>query len=198
MHIIATANPWKQEKLQLEKYYKTVFDYTIDWKKFKLPEKTDRLQHLVIKPKEMTANHIFYGITACKSFIFKKRIKIIEDIDKALTLFTCQPRPSDDYAWADEGGQRPDVIHRGKSYEQAIKEGFPFMGPVEYMLSNAEYEFRNKRTYDERSLTRLSVANPLGHGMVMFWLQNRGLFMSSVTSVGSNPISGPREIILGA
>jgi hypothetical protein len=194
---ITSIDPWAQEKAQLEKFWETVFHYEIDWNKFILPEKTERFPHLNILPKEYLPALVYHNINACKSFTFTKRRKG-EPIDEVVANAKyLQARPSLDYAWADEGGQTPDAATLGKPYPVFMANGDNFMNLTEYMLSNAEYEFRTSRTYDEEGMTILSMISKYGDAILMGRPNIEWVHMAFMNLDESSRLYGPRKILLG-
>lgn len=197
---------WVEEKVWLEKFWKTVFNYTINWENFILPQKTLELPHLNILPAGFTGEQVYLGITTCKTdngskLRFKKRSKFYSDIDQAIKnaeAVQAHSNQNGNYAWADTGSPEPDTKHRNKSYDMAISEGFPFLGPVEYLLSCAEFEFRTGNVYDVKGLARLSVLDSDGMTMNGFWLVPQGSYLGSSSRVFEYPDGGPREAVFGS
>lgn len=160
-------DPWVMQKYRLEKFWLTVFEHQINWNDYVLPEYSDRYPHLNIMPAGFTAEQIFASIRGCYRFVFKKRTKYYNNIDQALRdAKAVQYRPTGNYAWADGGTSEPDAEHLGKSYDDSINAGFIFMGPVEYLLSCALYEFTTRGIYDIKGATRLSVLDSRGYAML--------------------------------
>lgn len=188
--------PWAEEKTFLEKFWKVVFNYTINWDDFVLPAKTVEFPHLNIMPDGFTAEQIYSGIVNCKDFTFKKRSKYYEDIDKAIkNAKEVQVHGTGNYAWADRGTAEPDACHLGKSYDDAIAAKFPFLGPVEYLLSCAEFEFRTGKVYDVKGVTYLSVLDADGDAMDGFWDDGLGSNLSYSNRGGQHAAFGPREAV---
>jgi|GEM_PF-2353039 len=190
-----SSDPWKIQKAQLEKFWLTVFSYTINWNDFKLPEYSDRYPHLNIVPAEFTAEQIYDGIAECTTFKFKKRKKYIDDIDKALRKARLvQSRPTGNYAFADGGTAEPDTEHLNKSYNDSIKAGLIFMGPVEYLLSCAHFEFVTGEVYDFKGATRLSVLCSVRRAMCSFWDSDHSSYLDWCY-LGYQPGWGPRVVV---
>jgi hypothetical protein len=196
---IDSNDVWAEEKARLEVFWRVIFGYIINWNDFVLPEKKDGFHHLNILPAGYTYEFLHKGITMFESiyFVFKKRTKYYDDVDNAIkNAKAVQPRPDGNYAWADAGGDEPDTKHLGKSYDDAINAQFPFLGPVEYLLSCALFEFTTGRVYDVKGLTRLSVLDSDGSAMCADWNDDDGSYLSSSFRDGQYSTDGPREAVL--
>ncbi len=191
-------DPWTEEKVWLENFWKIVFDYTINWDDFVLPPKTEEFPHLCIQPAGFTAEQIYSGIVNCKSFTFTKRSKYYSNIDEVIKNAKAvqeHPNNNGNYAWADTGTPEPDTKHRNKSYVMAIAEEFPFLGPVQYLLSCAEFEFRTGMVYDVIGTTYLSVLVSKGYAMRGSWYDIDCSTVNSGSCSGHGPAYGPREAV---
>jgi hypothetical protein len=193
------ADEWAEEKAWLENFWKTVFNYTINWNDFTLPAKTAEFPHLNIMPTGFTAEQIYSGIMNCKNFAFKKRSKYYSDIDEAIkNAKAVQVHATGNYAWADRGTAEPDACHLGKSYDDAIEAKILFLGPIEYLLSCAEFELRTGKVYDVKGLTRLSVLDADGNAMYGSWSGGFGSRLSNGIRDDRSADHGPREAVFAS
>ncbi|MBP6925936.1 MAG: hypothetical protein KBC22_02685 [Candidatus Pacebacteria bacterium] len=177
-HLNIEIDPWSTQKANLERFWLTVFNYQINWSDYVLPEYSDRYSHLNIRPTGFTAEQIYAGIKNCTKFTFKKRTKYMDNIDKALReAKAVQSRPTGNYAWADGGTAEPDQEHLNKSYDDSINANLIFMGPVEYLLSCALYEFLTGKVYDIKGATRLSVLDSGGYALFGGWYGGDGSYL---------------------
>lgn len=196
------TDEWADEKISLEKFWKTVFQYTINWEDFELPIKTTEFPHLNIRPAGFTAEQMYSSIVNSKkddgkTSRFTKRSKYYSNIDDAIkNAKAVQPRPNGNYAWADRGSDEPDTCHLGKSYDDAITAKITFEGPVEYMLSGAEFEFRTGKVYDIKGITYLSVLDSDGRAMGGYRNYDGDVYLGSSSRTHQYPGYGPREAVL--
>jgi len=192
-----SEDPWASEKTRLEKFWLTVYGYTINWNDFILPEWTPERPRLEIDPKDaFTAEQLYNGIVGCKVFPFKKRSKYVGNLDEALAnARTVQPRPKGNYAFAHAGGDEPDSAHLGKSYDDAISAGLIFMGPREYLIACARNEFENGKVYDIKGITKLSVLDSGGLMMCGRWYGGDGSRLVWGSRDYRHSDRGPRVVV---
>ena len=192
-------DPWAIQKANLERFWKALFpEYVIDWENnfANLPEYSDRYPHLNIMPAGFTAEQIFAAIKNCKAYKFKKRNKYYDDIDKALReAKAVQSRPTGNYAFADGGTDEPDQEHLNKSYDDSVNTEIIFMGPIEYLLSCALYEFLTGKVYDVKGLTRLSVLDSGGGAMDGRWYSVDGSYLGWYYRDSRDAGKGPRVVV---
>jgi hypothetical protein len=190
------VGPWATQKENLERFWKTVFNYQINWDDFVLPEYSKRYSHLNIMPAGFTAEQIYAGIVHCTAFAFKKRSKYIMIDAELKDAKAIQSRPAGSYAWADGGTDEPDAEYLGKSYDDAIDKGLIFMGPVEYILSCALCEFLTGKVYDVKGVaTHLSVLDSGGDAMCGGWDDDDGSRLGWYNRDGRNSDGGPRVVV---
>lgn len=189
-------DPWEEEKIYVERFYKKVFSFNINWKDFVLPKKKEKFSHLNVLPAEcQDADCILSAINTCKSFDF--RLRNYHDLNMLIATHSVrQIRPKGNYAWADTGQHAPDECHLGKSYNAATSEKFTFMDELEYIISSAEFEFRTGSIYDEKTITRLSVLNKNEKGIAALFTEGRGFCFIDIKPSYHTKLSGPREIVI--
>jgi len=197
METHTSSDPWSTQKANVERFWKVLFpEYIINWSDYVLPEYSDRYPHLNIVPAGFTAEQIYAGIKNCTKFTFKKRTNYMDDIDKALReAKAVQSRPTGNYAWADGGTDEPDAEHLNKSYDDSINASLIFMGPVEYLLSCALYEFLTGKVYDIKGATRLSVLGSGGGAISGGWRSDDGSRLGWLIRDDRNGACGPRVVV---
>lgn len=210
----AQEDVWAAEKIQLEKFWSEIFNYTINWEDYILPPKTEAFPHLNIRPASFSVQELFDGINNAKNNEGKSRLKprvipcmmgIQGSAEKLMSIVTFQEHlnVNGNYAWADRGTQEPDECHQGKSYDDAMAAGIQFLGQVEYWLSSAQYEFVTGNLYDAIGNTYLSNS-VIEHFMftykaVLFGVSFNGLQCSTGTTFTDEcfDIHGIREAVFG-
>lgn len=199
METHTSSDPWSTQKANVERFWKVLFpEYIINWSDYVLPEYSDRYSHLNIMPAGFTGEQIYAAIQNCKVFKFKGRSKCMNNIDQALRRAKfVEPRPTGNYSWADGGTAGPDQEHLNKSYVDSINAGLIFMGPVEYLLSCALYEFLTGNVYDIKGVTRLSVRDSNGHAVSGCWRGGDSSDLGWGYCDSRRSGGGPRVIVLG-
>ncbi|OGZ06675.1 MAG: hypothetical protein A3D65_02010 [Candidatus Lloydbacteria bacterium RIFCSPHIGHO2_02_FULL_50_13] len=136
----------------LEQYFHKVFGHTIDLAGIDFPEKKGFGTWMAVPP-ELDEDKIMECLTKhfkVSSYAWKTPVAL--NIDRAKE----QRRPSSLYVFAHRGGDEPDDVHRNKSYDRAMAEGFPFANPKEYLLMTGFHRYVEGYFMDKKGWTRTS------------------------------------------
>lgn len=154
-------DPWSDQKKKVERFYKSIFNFTIDWSKVKLPVKVAGFDYLEYVLPKLTEDDIFNAYA--KKFGKDKVWKYCDNIHKAIK--EQQSRPSENYTFSHRGGIEPDVEHLNKGYDDFYQDGNNYMVPKEGLISAFRYRFETGNMWDIKGLTLFHsfvIGNVLG------------------------------------
>jgi len=141
-----------QAKEILEKFFKEVFNEKVNLSKVSFPEREGMLVYC-FNPRTKNEDEIMDAIAKKWGIdVYKYLSPVAKKIDRQ----NVQSRPKGPYAFCHTGEEEPDVKHRGKSYHDAIKEGFPFANAEEYLLMQAFHKYTTGHFMDIKGWTRTS------------------------------------------
>ena len=155
------VDQWIEEKKRIEVFYKKFFSRTIDWSKFSLPVKNEKMNRLDFSFSDITDDQYFeaYAKKFGKDAVWKYYNSITEAIKEQ------QARPTGDYPYCHVGGDEPDLL--GKSYDDGISENIKFMIPKEGIISAFRYRVETGKMYDVKGFTRFAALDSDGDAMGM-------------------------------
>jgi len=182
------VDQWTEEKRRIEKFYKKFFNQSIDWTKFSLPVKNEKMNRLDFSFLDITEDKYFeaYAEKFGKDAVWKYYNSITEAIKEQ------QERPIGDYPYCHVGGDEPDLLN--KSYDDGISGNIKFMIPKEGIISAFRYRVETGKMYDVKGLTRFAALDSDGNVMSMH-RDYYGQFNVGGGNRGSrNPINGLRQV----
>lgn len=108
-----------------------------------------------------------------------------------------QKRPQDLYVFAHRGGDEPDNVHLGKSYEDAMAQGITFLNPKEYLLASGFHRYVKDHFMDRKGGTCTSSLWSDGYLVYgSFIPADVRLCLGGGLRDGRYPDDGPREAVL--
>jgi len=136
-------DPWVNEKKKISRFYKSIFNYTIDWSNVKLPDYSYDYSRLEYVDSGIDWN---LYISAFKKKFGNDSVEISacyrDFIDNGELLLIQQDRPKDDYCFAWSGISCPSSNHLNKSYYNFCNQGVNFLiakeGIIAYFRSKFE------------------------------------------------------------
>lgn len=182
------ADPWTEEKRRIEVFYKKFFSHTIDWLKFSLPVKNEKMNRLDFSFSDITEDQYFeaYAEKFGKDTVWKYYNSITKTIKEQ------QVRPIGNYAYCHVGGDEPDLLN--KSYDNGINENIKFMIPKEGIISAFRYRIETGKMYDVKGLTKFAALDSDGNAMFMLRLGNGQFYVGYAARADHNPDHGLRQV----
>lgn len=154
---------WADQKKKIERFYKSIFNHTINWSLVKLPAKDEEFDYLEYVLVKLTEDDIFNAYA--KKFGKDSVWKYYDNIRKAIK--EQQSRPDVNYAFYHRGGVEPDTEHLNKSYDDFYQDGNIYMVPKEGLLSAFRYRFETGNMWDVKGLTRFHALDSDGRALRM-------------------------------
>ncbi|HUC88549.1 MAG TPA: hypothetical protein VMR49_00775 [Candidatus Paceibacterota bacterium] len=183
-------DPWADQKKKIERFYKSIFNLTIDWSAVPLPTKVEGFDFLEYMAIKLTEDDIFNAYA--KKFGKDAVWKYYDNIHKAIK--EQQSRPNKNYIFCHRGGIEPDVEHLNKSYDDFYQDGNSYMVPKEGLLSAFRYRFETGNMWDIKGVTRFHALDSDGRALYM----SRDGFGRFCVGYGNrdyrNGALGPRQI----
>jgi len=146
------SDPWFLEKKKIERFYKSVFNLTIDWSTTTLPEYDKKRPRLEYVHKKFNCRRY---ITAYKKNFGENSVSsdnsYSQDPDRA--IYEQQDRPEGNYCFAWKGSIEPDVEHLNKSYEDFFSDGNKYMIPKEGIIVAFRERFETRGMLDIEGFT---------------------------------------------
>ncbi|MBP6908227.1 MAG: hypothetical protein KBB75_00170 [Candidatus Pacebacteria bacterium] len=185
-------DPWAGQKKKIERFYKSIFNLTIDWSKVSLPaydEKYPRLEYV-------------HGAFHRREYIdgYKKKFgdssvgpnPYSQTPDSAVK--TEQDHPKGNYCFAWKGTIEPDQEHLNKSYNDFCSDGNQYMIPKEGIIVAFRERFESGNMLDIKGLTRFHALD-FGDCTMDMRRNGGGRFEVGFDSRGDrNSFYGPRQI----
>jgi len=181
---------WADQKKKIERFYKSIFNHTIDWSKVKLPVKVTGFDSLEYVLPRLTENDIFNAYA--KKFGKDAVWKYYDNIHKAIR--EQQSRPNENYTFSHCGGIEPDVEHLNKSYDDFYQDGNYYMVPKEGLLSAFRYRFETGNMWDIKGVTRFHTLDSVGYALYMYRDVDGQFGVSNGNRGLRHSGSGPRQI----
>lgn len=174
----------------LEKYFLEVLKLKLNLAKVAFPEH-EAVKAYMANPPQLNEDQIMekfadmWGIDV---------YKWLDPVAKKINRNIEQKRPKGLYVFGHRGGDEPDDVHRNKSYNDAVKEGFPFASAKEYLLMTGFHKFTKDYFMDGDGWTRTSSLWSDGSLVNGDW---RGrLELDGGSPYRGSPARGPRELFL--
>ena len=185
-----TLDPWADQKKKIERFYKSIFNFTIDWSKIMLAEKIEGFDFLEYVLAKLAEDDIFNAYA--KKFGKDAVWKYYDSIRKAIK--EQQTRPSGNYSFSHRGGIEPDAEHLNKSYDDIYQDGNDYMIPKEGLLSAFRYRFETGNMWDIKGVTRFHALDSDGNAMGMDCSGDDQFYVSYGNRGSRYSDGGPREI----
>jgi hypothetical protein len=185
-------DPWADQKKKIERFYKSVFNFTIDWSTMTLPEYDEK------RPRLEYVNTEFN----CKRYInaYKKKFgdnsvagnSYSQDPDSA--IHEQQDRPKGNYCFAWEGSIEPDAEHLNKGYDDFYNDGNKYMIPKEGIIAAFRERFETGNMLDVKGLTRFHALDSDGNALYMCRFALGQFDVGYGNRDGRDSDRGPRQI----
>ncbi|MDO8591137.1 MAG: hypothetical protein Q7R65_04150 [bacterium] len=178
----------------IEKYYREIYGQHLNLWGLEFPQKEGFDAQMVV-PEEMDdEDWIARRIAKRFSVNFSTyKTRIADNIDRVNE----QKRPQGLYVFAHRGGDEPDKVHLGKSYDDAMAQKMTFLNPKEYLLASGFHRFVKNYFMDRKGWTRTSSLWSDGYLVDGYWSDaDAKLYLSIGFRDGCYPDCGPREAVL--
>lgn len=185
-------DPWASEKKKIDRFYKSNFNFIIDWTKVKLPafdKDYPRLEYV----------HADFN---CKRYItaYKKKFSdnsvagnsYSQNPDSAID--EQQEHPKWNYCFSWKGTIEPDAEHLNKSYNDFANDGNSYMIPKEGIISAFRERFETGNMLDVKGLTRFHALDSYGYALFMHRNVNGQFYVSGGSRDFRNSDYGPRQV----
>lgn len=176
----------------LEKYFKDVYDHTLDLTEVQFPKKKGFTTWMVV-PTRLDEDTIMARAAEyfeAESYLW--RTPIAANINRELE----QKRPQGIYVIAHRGGDEPDDVHRNKSYDDAMAQNLTFLNPKEYLLVSNFHRYTKGYFMDKKGWTRTSSLWSDGNLVYGYWNDAYALLCLDHGSRGyRHPDHGLREAV---
>jgi hypothetical protein len=183
-------DPWSDQKKKIERFYKSVFSFTIDWSKIMVPRKVEGFDSLEYVSRKLTEDDIFNAYA--KKFGKDSVWKYCDNIHKVIK--EQQERPSGDYFFSHRGGIEPDEEHMNKSYDDFYQDGNDYMVIKEGLIAAFRYRFETGNMWDIKGLTRFHTLDSDGYALLMYRNVNGEFNVSHDNRDNHYSDRGPRQI----
>lgn len=183
---------WSDQKKKIDRFYKSIFSFTIDWSKIMIYQKVEGFDSLEYVSCKLTEDDIFNAYA--KKFGKDSVWKYYDNIHKVIK--EQQTRQSDDYSFSHRGGIEPDEEHLNKSYDDFYDDRNIYMVIKEGLIAAFRYRFETGNMWDVKGLTRFHTLDSHGSALGMGRNGNgSGQFNVSTRHRGSrHSFYGPRQI----
>lgn len=183
-------DPWSDQKKKIDRFYKSIFSFTIDWSKIMIYQKIEGFDSLEYVSHKLTEDDIFNAYA--KKFGKDSVWKYCDNIHKVIK--EQQVGQSGDYSFSHRGGIEPDEEHLNKSYDDFYQDGNDYMVIKEGLIAAFRYRFETGNMWDIKGLTRFHTLD--SGGLALYMRRNdHARFSVSHDNRGShNSARGPRQI----
>lgn len=183
-------DPWADQKKKIERFYKSIFNFNIDWSKIMIYQKVEGFDSLEYVSRKLTEDDIFNAYA--KKFGKDSVWKYCDNIHKVIK--EQQVRQSGDYSFSHRGGIEPDEEHLNKSYGDFYQDGNEYMIIKEGLIAAFRYRFETGNMWDIEGLTRFHTLDSDGHAMYMDRHDDGRFFVSYDNRDCRHFDYGPRQI----
>ena len=188
--------------LLLEKYYQEVYRIKLDLSEIVFPEHPDfpAIMVDVLSQDEdeiMEAIQKFFNKSETPVNLYKYKSPVAENIDRKSEELQVRPLQSGLVVFAHTGQDKPDTIHRDKSYNMAVAENLTFAKYREYLRMTGFHKFTKGYFMDKNGWTRTSSLWAGGCLVDGSWVGGLAKLCAGSGHVGSTgPGDGPRQLFL--
>jgi len=155
-------DPWIEEKLKIEKFYKEYFNRVIDWSMVFFPAKSGIFKKIEYIFVDITEDQILKAYA--RKFGKDKMYLWWKSVTNAIKKQ--QARPVGNRVFAHVGDIEIDMPN--KSYNMGISEGIKFMIPKEGFIAAFRERTETGKMYDVIGLTRFAALDQDGRAMRMY------------------------------
>ncbi len=136
----------------IEKYFREVFDYTLDLSNITFPEKIGFPVYMAV-PQDISEDEIAKRIAA----YFKVGLGTYSSsVTSSVKRDFEQIRPQGLYVFVHRGGDEPEFEYRNKSYDDVAELGVLFLNIKEYLLVTGFHRWTKGYFMDIKGWTRTS------------------------------------------
>jgi len=185
-------DPWATQKKKIERFYKSIFNLTIDWSKVTLPlygEKYPRLEYVhsaFSRTRYIEGYKKKFGDNSVASN------SCSQNPDSAVKVE--QNRPEGNYCFAWKGTIEPDQEHLNKSYNDFNADRNQYMIPKEGIIAAFRERFESGSMLDVKGLTRFHALDSVGCAVGMYRLGDGQFRVRYDDRDSRDSDRGPRQV----
>ena len=186
----------------LEKYYQEVYRIKLDLSEIVFPEHPD-FPAIMVDDLSQNEDEImkciqkFFNKPGVPVNLYKYKNPVAENIDRKSEELQVRQLQSGLVVFAHTGQDKPDTIHRDKSYNMAVAENLTFAKYREYLRMTGFHKFTKGYFMDKNGWTHTSSLWTDGYLVDGSWFDGLAKLCAGSGHVGSTgPGDGPRQLFL--